>query len=321
VGLRADMDALPIPETTDLPFKSNNANVMHACGHDGHMAMLLAAAKVLSAEKSKLRGAVKFIFQPAEEGKAGAKAMIKDGVLETEPRVDEIYGLHVWNYVETGLVGVKAGPLMASSALFYLHVQGHGGHGAVPQGTHDAIVAACHMVTAMQTIVARNISPLDSAVLTVGTIQGGSGYNVIADQVTCSGTVRAFSSETQELVKRRMEEICDGVSKMFGVHAWLDFQYGYPITNSRSQEHVQKVVSAASAVVGKESVFEPESTMAAEDVSFFLNERPGCFFFLGSAPSDHTELIPHHKSNFTFNEDCLPIGSSVFVQLVRLILQ
>ena len=229
VGLRADMDALPVTETAEIPFKSVNEGVMHACGHDGHMAGLLAAAKILYANRSELAGTVKLLFQPAEEGFGGAREMIKDGVLADGPfgpAVDIVYGLHLWSYQSTGSVQCQHGPVMAASDKFEIEVKGKGGHGAAPQGTVDAIVEAAHLVTALQTIVSRNKDPLETGVVTVGTINGGFGYNIIADSVKLTGTCRSFNAKTQDMIEARMGELCCGVASMFGGEINLHYKRG-----------------------------------------------------------------------------------------------
>jgi amidohydrolase len=207
--LRADMDALPLQETGDLPYKSTNEGVMHACGHDGHCAALLGAARVLAAERKKMRGSIKLCFQPAEEGYGGARFMIEDGVLEASadagtPRVDQVYGAHLWSYEALGTVGARAGPMMAGSDRFECTVTGKGGHGAAPQSTVDAIIVASHLVTALQTVVSRSVDPLEPAVVSCCQMHGGSGYNIIADEVKIGGTARHFSLETQAVIEERM---------------------------------------------------------------------------------------------------------------------
>lgn len=317
VALRADMDALPIAETTGLAFASENADVMHACGHDGHMAILLGAARVLAAGREALRGSVKLLFQPAEEGYGGAREMIKDDALEG---VDEVYGLHLWSYAPPGQVLVKDGPLMAASDAFDITVEGSGGHGAVPEGTKDAIVAAANLVMQLHTVVSRNVSPVDSAVVTVGQLNAGYNYNIISDRAHVRGTVRTLLPATRDTVIRRMEEVCRGVAASFDLAVRLDYQPGYPATVNDSAECVQRVRDAAAATVGAGGTVSTLPTMAAEDFSYFLQKRPGCFFFVGCSPVDldsGEDVVPHHKSVFTIDERCLAIGASTFVRLVR----
>ena len=250
IAFRADMDALPIQETSGLDFSSKNDGIMHACGHDGHMAMLLATAKVLTENKKDYKvGSVRFIFQPAEEGFGGARYMIEDGALD---EVDEIYGIHLWNYQPYGEVGVKEGPIMAAADKFNIKVRGVGGHGAAPQGTVDSIIVASHLVQALQTIVSRNINPIDSAVITIGKINGGNNFNVIADEVDLIGTVRAYTEKNRELLKQRMDEIVKGISSSF--NSKIDFNYidCYPPTiNHKKQSEI--VLEAAKIVVGEKA--------------------------------------------------------------------
>ncbi|MFQ6674664.1 MAG: M20 family metallopeptidase, partial [Fidelibacterota bacterium] len=226
IGLRADMDALPIQETANPPYKSGNDGIMHACGHDGHMAMLLGAAKVLSGMRHRIKGSVKFIFQPAEEGGGGARLMIEDGVLD-DPPVEEMYGIHLWNYQDLGTVSIKDGPILAAADPFKIIVKGKGGHGAAPQGTVDAVVVAAHLITSLQTIVSRNTNPLDSTVVTVGKIEGGHNFNVIADEIVLEGTARAYTEANRRLIIRRMNDMVQGVASTFGAEILLVYEDGY----------------------------------------------------------------------------------------------
>ena len=313
IGLRADMDALPIQETSSLPYSSVNEGIMHACGHDGHTAMLLGAATVLKQFQNQLNGNVRFIFQPAEEGDGGARYMIKDGCLES---VDEIYGIHLWNYQPYGEVGVKEGPILAAADFFDITIKGVGGHGAAPQGTVDAILVSAHLITALQSIVSRNTNPLESTVLTIGQINGGHNFNVIADKIVLKGTARSYSKENRKLIKDRMQEIISGIAKTFS--AEIDFNYsdGYPPTVNNKISY-EKLTLSAKKIVGDRCGF-PYLSMGGEDFSYYAEKIPGCFFFVGSAPSDKKpRSVPHHCSHFDIDENSLLIGSSIFVQLIE----
>ena len=312
IGLRADMDALPIQETSGLSFSSKNDGVMHACGHDGHMAMLLGAAKVLTQKVDQYNGTVRFIFQPAEEGEGGARYMIEDGCLEG---LDEIYVIHVWNYQPVGEVGVKDGPVLAAADMFDIKIKGIGGHGAAPQGTVDSIVIASHLVQALQTIVSRNTNPLESTVISVGKINGGHNFNIIADEVSLSGTARAYTEENRSLIKTRMKEIIQGIEKTYNAQITFDYKDGYPPTINHT-EPAEKVLKAAKQVVGSKAGM-PYLSMGGEDFAYYLKEKPGCFFFVGSAPNEK-ELFetPHHCSHFNMDERALLVGPSIYLNLL-----
>ena len=313
IAIRAYMDALPMQETGDLPFKSQNNGVMHACGHDGHVAMLLGAAEILYAERKQLSGSITFIFQPAEEGDGGAQYMIADGVLEG---IDEIYGTHLWNYQKYGTIGVKSGAILASADIFNLTIRGKGGHGAAPQGAQDTIVAAAHLITAFQTIVSRNTNPLESTVVSVGTIHGGHNFNIIADEVKLSGTTRAYEESNRLMIKRRMQEIIKGTETTFGVSIELDYQDGYPPTIN-DETLTDRVFSAAQKIVGDGAGY-PFMSMGGEDFAYYGMKIPACFFFVGSAPDDNDLMsVPHHCSHFNIHDNALLVGTSALVQIAR----
>ena len=313
IALRADMDALPMQETSDISYKSKNEGIMHACGHDGHTAMLLGTAEVLSKQAKKLNGTVKFFFQPAEEGQGGARFMIEDGALEG---VDQAYGIHLWNYQQYGTVGVKPGPIMAAADIFEIIIHGKGGHGAAPQGTKDAVLIAAHLIQTLQTIVSRNTNPIESTVVTVGQINGGYNFNIIADTVSLKGTTRAYTEENRLLIKERMSEIIAGTEKTFDAKIDFDYEDGYPPTIN-DPIAAENLLNSAREIVG-DGAGHPYLSMGAEDFSYFLQKVPGCYFLIGSAPEGREPLsVPHHCSHFDIDERALLVGSSVFLQLIE----
>jgi len=313
IALRADMDALPIQETSNIGYKSVNDGIMHACGHDGHMAMLLGAAEVLSKMRDKLGVNVRFIFQPAEEGEGGARYMIADGALDN---VEAIYGIHLWNYQPFGEIGIKSDSVMAAADIIDIEIEGIGGHGAAPQGTVDAIVVASNLIMSFQSIISRNVDPLHSGVITIGEISGGHGFNIIANKVKLRGTVRAMTEENRQLIKSRMEEIIEGTEKTYKAKISMDYQDGYPPTVNHKTP-TELIHKAAVKITGA-NVKEPYLSMGAEDFSYYLQEVPGSFIFIGSAPEGSEPMsIPHHCSHFDIDEKALLVGSSVFVQLIK----
>ena len=312
--VRADIDALPLDEQNDVSYRSRNPGVMHACGHDAHMAMLLTAIRVLAEHRESLPGNLKFVFQPAEEGPGGADLMIEEGVLEN-PRVDAAIGFHIWNELPVGVVGVRPGPLMASSDEFEIVIEGQGTHAADPHLGVDAVVVAAHVLTALQTIVSRSVSPLESAVLSVGKIVSGSAHNVIAQTAHMSGTVRTFNEELRATMPRRIEQLIQGVAMAFGATARLEYRYQYPVL-SNAPGMAALVRSAAERALGAERVVTADATMGAEDMAYFLREVPGCYFLIGSANSAKGLDKPHHHPQFDIDEDALPVGVQVIVQAV-----
>ncbi len=316
LAIRADMDALPIQEDNDVPYRSQHDGKMHACGHDGHVAIALGTAYYLSQHRHDFSGTVKIIFQPAEEGPGGAKPMIEAGVLRN-PDVDAIIGLHLWNVLPLGTVGVRPGPLMAAVELFRCTIQGKGGHGAMPHQTVDSIVVAAQVVNALQTIVARNVNPIDAAVVTVGELHAGTAENIIADTAFMRGTVRYFNPALKGMFHQRMEQIISGICASHGASYVLDYWGLYPpVINDRAMADL--VRSVAETVVETPAGIIPEcQTMGGEDMSFFLQAVPGCYFFLGSANPEKNLAYPHHHPRFDFDETVLSMGVELFVRCVE----
>jgi amidohydrolase len=309
--LRFDMDALPIHEETGLSFASQTAGKMHACGHDGHTAIGLGVATLLAGQQEQLAGRVKFVFQPAEEIACGARAMIDDGVM-TAPVPDVLFGLHLWSQIPLGQAVVKAGPLWAASDRFALEIVGRGSHGAMPHQGIDAIAVAAYAIAQLQTIVSRNRDPLQPAVLSIGTIQGGSAFNVLAERVQMSGTLRTFDLATRERIIERMHGLLNGVCAAHGASYQLSFRdFTPPVVNDAgAAEHLRAV---AAAVLGADAVADGPMMMVAEDVAEFLDRTPGCFFVLGAMPATTTPE-PHHSPRFDIDERSLPLGAAILAQ-------
>lgn len=306
VMLRFDMDALPIVEQTDLPFRSQNQGVMHACGHDGHTAIGMGVAQLLTKYRQALPGRVKLVFQPAEEALGGALAMINDGVLN-DPKPAAAFGLHLWSRLPLNHVVVQSGPIWAAADSFTLVVHGKGGHGAMPHETVDAIYIASEIVVALQSIVARNLSPVDTGVISVGTFTSGMANNVIASAATLTGTVRSFVPEVRTLLFRRIEEVARGICQAHGATCTFTPQWGCPATiNSEAGAAVMQGV--ATNVVGPDQVIQIPPMMVGEDMAEFLNRAPGCFVLVGAADPAGPELSPHHNPTFDFDERMLPTG-------------
>ncbi len=310
IGLRADMDALPVTEKTGAAHASTIAGKMHACGHDGHTAMLLGAAKYL-AETRNFDGRVALIFQPAEEGGGGGKVMIADGLFE-KTGIDEVYGMHNWPGMPLGQFGIRAGGIMAATDRFYIDIEGQGGHAARPQQTVDPIIVATQLVTALQTIVSRNLDPLESAVLSVTMIEAGEADNVISRTAKITGTVRTLDGGVQDFIEARLAEIVPQFAVSFGATASIRYVRGYPVTVNAAAQTAFAAETAAE-IVGTERVdAEAVPSMGGEDFSFMLNERPGAYIFLGNGES--SEL---HTDTYDFNDDAIPVGVSYWARLVE----
>ncbi|MBM4456161.1 MAG: amidohydrolase [Chloroflexi bacterium] len=309
VMLRADMDALPIQELSDAPYASQTPGVMHACGHDGHVAIGLAAATMLARHAAELPGNVLFLFQPAEEKGGGARAMIADGAL-ADPTPAVAFGLHLWNSLPAGRVAAQAGPLMAAADILKIVVRGRGGHGAHPHETTDAIAVTGQVLSALQTIVSRNVDPQETAVLTIGTVHGGSAFNVIAETVELQGTVRTFSPAVRETVLTRLRVLLDGVTAGMGASYTLDVQGIAPaVVNDPAASEIAR--AAAIQVVGGAAVAWRPPLMVSEDFSEYGRRVPACFMLLGSGNAGLGLNAPHHNPRFDFDESVLPIGAAL----------
>ncbi len=311
VMVRADMDALPIQEGNEVPYASETPGKMHACGHDAHMAIGLGVATLMAKNRDTWQGTLKMVFQPGEEGDNGAEIMVKEGVLEN-PRPDYVLALHVWNHARVGTVAVTPGPVMAAAEAWEAVIQGTGGHAAVPEDTVDPIVTAALTINALQTIVSRNVSPKETAVVTVGQLTAGDTFNVIPDVARMKGTIRTFNPDVREVALRRLHEVIEGTAKMMGAEAEVILHPVAPAVIN--DEAVAAVVQdAVRDVLGEEALETDMRTMGSEDAAFFLREVPGCFFFVGSTPVEAETHVPHHNPKFDIDEEVLPIGASVML--------
>lgn len=313
VLLRADMDALPILEETGAAYASERPGAMHACGHDGHTAILLSVAEVLMQRRDALRGTVKLVFQPAEEGPGGAKPMIEAGVME-HPHVDACFGLHLSNNHPVGTMVVQGGPIQASADEFDIIVEGVGGHGASPHQTVDPIAVGAAIVSELQRIVSREVNPQDAAVVTVGAFHGGTKHNIIPRRVELKGTIRALTPETRELLQRRIVEVATHVAAAARATADVRVTTLYPVT-ANNEEMAGFARDVVEKIVAPENVVTARPIMGAEDMSYFLNAAPGCFIFLGSANPERGLCAPHHSALFDFEETCLPLGVELLAGL------
>jgi hippurate hydrolase len=308
VGLRADMDALPIYEETGLPFASETDGKMHACGHDGHTSMLVGAVHALSGMRHRLNGTLRFFFQPAEEGEGGGKVMVDAGVADD---VDSIFALHLWPGLPFGRAATKAGPIMAAADAFEMTVRGAGGHGAMPHLTADAIAMAAQIVTALQTVVSREVDPVEPAVLTVGEIGAGTAYNIIPETARLGGTVRTLNEHLRRKMPERMEHLARGVAQGMRGDVQFDYEFSYPVTVN-DEDAARRALGVAGDLLGEENALElTNPSMGAEDFAYFLEKIPGAFIWLGVGE----DVSGLHTPTFAFDEEILSLGSALLTAL------
>ena len=316
IGLRADMDALPLEEKSQLAHRSTHRGRMHACGHDGHTALLLGAARYLAENQDQIDfdGTVYFIFQPAEEAEGGAEIMIEDGLFRQFP-MDAVYGLHNWPGIPAGEMAIMPGPVMAGTCAFEIKVRGHGCHAAMPNQGVDTLVVASQLVLALQSVVSRNLHPCESAVVSVTQIHGGEAFNIIPDDAVLRGTIRTFKPEVQTLVEQAIERLCSGIANAFGAQIDAHFDLRYPPTvNSTAETALCR--QTAEVLLGEDKVRKDElPSMGAEDFAFMLREKPGCYVWLGNGPG--TGGCSLHNPHYDFNDDVLIYGISYWVRLVE----
>ena len=317
VGLRADMDALPMAEHNDFAWKSTKPGLMHGCGHDGHTAMLVGAARYL-AETRRFEGTAVLIFQPGEEGFAGAKAMIEDGLFDRFP-VKSVFAMHNWPHMRPGTVGINPGPMMAAADRITIEITGQGGHGAHPYQNVDPILVAAHIITAVQSIVARNVRAVDSAVISLCAMRAGDlgAFSVTPGSATLVGTVRTFNPQVQDLVERRLREVCNGVAMGLGASAHVVYERIYPATVNSSAE-AQFAADVAQQLLGREHVERNmDPSMGAEDFSFMLQARPGAYMRLGQGAENGLGSCVLHNSRYDFNDEILPLGAALHASLIE----
>lgn len=313
VGSRAELDALPMAEINDLDYKSTMGGKMHACGHDGHMAMLLGAAVYLAEHRDQFDGTIMFIFQPAEESGAGAKAMIDDGLFDiADPSC--VYGVHNNPDLPAGHIGVTHGPICAAVDRLFITVSGKGGHAAYPHKCHDPILASSAMVTNLQAMVSRRVSPLDNAVLSITRMDGGTTDNVIPDQVIMEGTIRTLDAQVREMITNDLSDMVNDIVAAHQCRVDLDIHHGYPVTVNTKRE-TDQIIDLATELLGQDYVHIVRPSMGADDFSYLSQEKTGCYFFLGQGDGDHTAGL--HQTHYNFNDKILPIGLRFWVELFK----